>query len=112
MNREEALEFIAQSVKSDVDMALVADAIKALKQEPILDKIRAEIDEVYEELDGCDPDSLGTFACRIDDILDKYKADRSVEETETWNGIHAQITAPKGTFDKIFNDTEEDIDDI
>ena len=33
-------------------------------------------------------------------------------ETETWNGIHAQITAPKGTFDKIFNDTEEDIDDI
>ena len=34
------------------------------------------------------------------------------EETEVWNGIHAQITAPKGTFDKIFNDTEEDIDDI
>ena len=46
----------------------------------VLDKIRAEIDEVYEELDGCDPDSLGTFACRIDDILDKYKADRSVED--------------------------------
>ena len=39
MTREEALEFIAQSVKSDVDMAKVADAIKALEQEPILDKI-------------------------------------------------------------------------
>lgn len=49
-------------------------AIQALEQEPILDRVRAEIDEVYEELDGCDPDSLGTFACRIDDILDKYKA--------------------------------------
>ena len=34
MTREEAIEFIAQSVKSDVDMALVADAIKALEQEP------------------------------------------------------------------------------
>lgn len=34
MTREEAIEFIAQSVKSDVDIALVADAIKALEQEP------------------------------------------------------------------------------
>lgn len=34
MTREEAIEFIAQSVKSDVDMAKVADAIKALEQEP------------------------------------------------------------------------------
>ncbi len=32
MSREEAIEFIAQSVKSDVDMALVADAIKTLEQ--------------------------------------------------------------------------------
>ena len=34
MTREEAIEFIAQSVKSDVDMAKVADAIEALKQKP------------------------------------------------------------------------------
>ena len=34
MTKEEALEFIAQSIKSDVDMAKVADAIKALEQEP------------------------------------------------------------------------------
>ena len=32
MTREEAIEFIAQSVKSDVDMAKVADAIKALEE--------------------------------------------------------------------------------
>ena len=32
MTREEAMEFIAQSVKSDVDMALVADAIETLEQ--------------------------------------------------------------------------------
>ncbi len=56
--------------------------LELLEQEPILDKIRAEIDEVYEELDGCDPDSLGTFACRIDDILDKYKAESEPQESE------------------------------
>lgn len=33
------------------------------------------------------------------------------QETETWNGIHAQITAPKGTFKKILNDTDDE-DDI
>ena len=32
------------------------------------------------------------------------------EDTETWNGIHAQITAPKGTFEKIFNDADDDND--
>ena len=46
----------------------------------MLDKIRAEIDEVYEELDGYDPHSLGTFASRIDEIFDKYKAGSEGEE--------------------------------
>ena len=27
-------------------------------------------------------------------------------ETETWNGMHGQITAPKGTFKKIYEDAE------
>lgn len=39
MTREEALEFIGQSVKSDVDMAKIADAIKALSAEPCEDAI-------------------------------------------------------------------------
>lgn len=42
------------------------------------------------------------------EIIDKYKAES--EETETWNGIHAQITAPKGTFERIFNDADDDND--
>lgn len=34
------------------------------------------------------------------------------QETETWNGIHGQITAPKGTFEKIWEDAEsEDLGD-
>lgn len=30
------------------------------------------------------------------------------QETEKWNGIHAQITAPKGTFEQIFNEAESE----
>ena len=57
------------------------DAVRELKignssnTNEVLDKIRAEIDKEYEELDGYDPHSLGTFVCRIDDILDKYKGE-------------------------------------
>ena len=52
MTREEAIEFIAQSVKSDVDMALVADAIKALEQEPCEDAIsRQEVLDLIADYD-------------------------------------------------------------
>lgn len=34
MKREEAIIFIAQSIKSDVDEEKVAEAIKAIEQEP------------------------------------------------------------------------------
>jgi hypothetical protein len=37
---------------------------------------------------------------------------RPKTELETWEGIHAQVTAPKGTFDKIWNEAEEDNDEI
>ena len=34
------------------------------------------------------------------------------EETETWHGFHGDITAPKGTFEKIFNDCDTEDDSI
>ena len=37
MTREEAIEFIAQSVRSDVDMAKIADAIEALDQGSVIE---------------------------------------------------------------------------
>ena len=56
---------------------LLADVQEAEeKQEPVLDKIRAEISKVYESLDGYDPDSLGAFLGEIDEIFDGYKAER------------------------------------
>jgi len=53
MTREEAIEFIAQSVKSDVDMAKVADAIKALEQEKTGYWIK--YDEGYYVVDRLEP---------------------------------------------------------
>ena len=34
-------------------------------------------------------------------------ADMREGETETWNGIHGQVVAPKGTFEKIWNEAKE-----
>ena len=65
MTREEAKEFIAQSVKSDIDMALVADAIKVLEQQTCEDAVSRNLITqtlnkmdryVAEELTLCDTD--------------------------------------------------------
>ena len=48
MTIEEAVEFIAQSVKSDVDMAKVADAIKALLQEPKWIPVKEKLPEIQD----------------------------------------------------------------
>ena len=42
-------------------------------------------------------------------LPEPYKAESA---TETWKGYHRNITAPKGTFDKIFNEADEEDDDI
>jgi len=88
MTREEAIEFIAQSVKSDVDMAKVADAIKALEQEPVLDKIRSEIAEygsiwvAYaitgksdEDIEQLVSDVLSQAKKQVLEVIDKYKVE-------------------------------------
>ena len=37
---------------------------------PYLEKLRADIEAAYDELDGYDPDSLSTFASMIDNLID------------------------------------------
>lgn len=61
----------AQEQMVEIDLYSVIKQ-KYIERE-VLDKIKAEIDEVYEKLDGYDPHSLDSFAERIDFILDKYK---------------------------------------
>jgi hypothetical protein len=75
MTTEEAIEFIAQSVKSDVDMAKVADAIKALKQEPVLDKIKAEIQENINYNKKMNYLGIVAGLLLALDIIDKYKGE-------------------------------------
>ena len=35
---------------------------------------------------------------------------KALDQCEVWDGIHCQIVAPKGTFDKIYNEAEESED--
>ena len=81
MTREEAL----RKVKGYLTDCLPADCyreaeeiIEALKQEPVLDKIRAEIVDLGQRTMN-DNRASGIWACR--DIIDKYKAE---SEGEKW----------------------------
>lgn len=47
---------------------------------PYLEKLRADIEVAYDELDGYDPDSLGTFASRIDDLIDNLLSESEGKE--------------------------------
>lgn len=72
MSREEAkafLESILHCLSAKAQLAIK----KLLEQEPVLDKIEAEIDSAYEGLDEYDPDALPTFLSRVERIIDKYK---------------------------------------
>ena len=93
MTREEAIEFIAQSVKSDVDLAKVADALKALEQEPVLDKIRAEISEYGsiwveykitgrrdKDIEQLVSDVLSQAKKQVLDVIDKYRGESEGDE--------------------------------
>ena len=50
MTKEEAKEFIVQSVKDDVDIAKVADAIKALEQQSSYNSVKTELNHVIDEI--------------------------------------------------------------
>ncbi len=53
-------------------------AIKALEQEPILDKVRAEIDKIYER-EGNSVDCLNALN-ELKQFIDKYKAESEDKE--------------------------------
>lgn len=48
-----------------------------------------------------------------DQIVEAYGyVIRMLESTEVWNGMHGQIIALKGTFEKLFNDVDDEDADI
>ena len=71
MTREEAIKMLKSKMDGNTDTSYewaetVRMAIKALEQEPILDKIRTEIIELRSK------QNVGVLECL--DIIDKYKA--------------------------------------
>lgn len=71
------LEIGADYLITDKD---VVEIIKALEQEPILDKVRAEI----ADLDDADYDYEGYYKAITDalQIIDKYKTEMEVEKND------------------------------
>lgn len=55
-------------------------------------------------------DGVKAFIAHLE--LHKEETEAAKENTETWHGMHGDIKAPAGTFDKIYNDAEEDEDDF
>lgn len=55
--------------------------------------------------DGCPYHTRGIKDKACEDFL--YQ-----KELEVWNGIDGQLIMPKGTFEKIYDDAEEEDDDI
>lgn len=69
---------------------------------------RYTVEELEKILKHEIPDSelskeLGRSVGSIQLARNRYK-----DKYEIWNGIHAQVLAPKGTFEKIFNDLESE----
>ena len=80
MTREEAIDLLDNLIgmiednhNSDYDKALKM-AIKSLEQEPILDKIRAEIDKQYDRVHPYNISCADGLEMALE-IIDKYKAE-------------------------------------
>jgi hypothetical protein len=82
MTREEAIVDIRDNIKPVVGGKSLDMAIKALEQEPILDKIRAEIMDFEEELFHRPNTDYSDYAAvrQCVEIIDKYKAESEEKE--------------------------------
>lgn len=122
ISRQEVLYLIADY---DLSMGQVVRGIHALpsvtSQEPKTGHWIGIDEEPHEdyECDKCGY-TISTYTANIEPHTEykycpncgaKMVEPQESEKTEVWNGIHAQITAPKGTFERIFNDADDE-DDI
>ena len=73
--RKEAVEVVRDLCVNDEPVITEQEIVK-----PYLEKLKADIEVAYDELDGYDPDSLATFASRIDDLLDNLLSESEVEK--------------------------------
>lgn len=119
MTREEAkvfmLQFNTDKRLNPSEHEAVRVAIKALEQEPCEDAIsREEVCDYIAEFVNHEyaTDREREMVKHIIGGIQHLPSVRPKTELETWEGVNAQITAPKGTFEKIWNEAEEDNDEI
>lgn len=92
--REDAIKFFEEVAKREVNNAKYSKlAIKALEQEPILDKIRAEIEQDLEQ-------------AKIDRSVFRYKKINAVK-AEQCTGSIAAYHSVIGIIDKYKEESEE-----
>lgn len=81
INAEKFLGYLIVSKHIDgLTCGEVKEAVEMCKVDgmsDVLDKIRAEIEYAYEDLDGYDPDALPTYISRVLQIIDKYRKEQT-----------------------------------
>ena len=69
------------------------------------------IEELECTFDGTLAKTWNEMALLITDIIEEVPT-VIVADTETWNSCHGQVTAPKGTMKKIYEDADNNEHDI
>jgi len=111
-------EQLADERGSDFSGVEALDIVIAeLEQEPKWDRLYSWLNDMRlgiapdETVTDIDERNVRTAQVDLlDEIMEWMVEPQESEETETWNGIHGQITAPKGTFERIFNEADDDND--
>lgn len=118
MNRQEAVKIILEAEScfcqhgaykycnsrckyKDALYALMKDVTEAEEEDPY----QADMDDAWRQ--SIKQEDYTDTCKRIADKIRKYHEELKEDETETWNGFNCQITAPKGTFEKIWNEAKE-----
>lgn len=98
------LENYCCKISNNKHMEFVRKSIKALEQEPILDKIRAEIEQnAYPIVHGVNNHELGMTLYGILQIIDKYKTENEDNMTDIKNLIIETANRRDLTFAQNFN---------
>ena len=112
MTNEELINHIKYDLEIGADITLTNEdavkIIKALEQQPCED-CREEVCDYIAEFVNHEyaTDRERELVKNIIGGIQHLPSIRSKTELENWEGIHAQVTAPKGTFDKIWNEAED-----
>ena len=88
--------------KEPCDCISRAEAIKALEYD-----LSIEADGGLDKYRTVIKDLLNAIYNTQKKAIEDLPSIQPKTELETWEGIHAQVTAPKGTFDKIWNEAED-----